>query len=75
MLMVCHLTSIGTYRAIIARKVIGGAPALVYEHPGLWNGSMGLWNTVFVEVPDFVFNPVKSLADLGAGHRHTEADS
>ena len=57
-------------RAIITRKVVGGVPSLVYEHPGLWNGSMALWNTLFVEIPDLVFNPVKSLADLSApGHR------
>jgi len=60
-------------RAIITRKVVGGVPSLVYEHPGLWNGSMALWNTLFVEIPDFVFNPVKSLADLWApGHRFGE---
>lgn len=58
-------------RAIITRKVVGGVPSLVYEHPGLWNGSMALWNTLFVEIPDVVFNPVKSLADLWApGHRY-----
>ncbi len=57
-------------RAIVARKVLAGVPSLLYEHPGLWNGAMGLWNTAFVEVPDFTFNPVKSLADLWApGHR------
>ena len=57
-------------RAIVARKVLAGVPSLVYEHPGLWNGAMGLWNTAFVEVPDFTFNPAKSLADLWSpGHR------
>ena len=57
-------------RAIVAGKLLAGVPSLVYEHPGLWNGAMGLWNTAFVEVPDFTFNPVKSLADLWAvGHR------
>ena len=57
-------------RAIVARKVLAGVPSLVYEHPGLWNGAMGLWNTAFVEIPDFAFNPVKSMADLWApGHR------
>ena len=62
-------------RAIIASKVVAGDPARVYEHPGLWNGSMGLWNTMFVEVPDAVFNPVKSLSDLWApGHRAIDLD-
>ena len=57
-------------RALIANKVIGGSPSRIYEHPGLWNGAMALWNTAFVEVPDFTFNPVKSLSDLWApGHR------
>ncbi len=34
------------------------------ELPGLWNGSMAGWNTVFVEVPLSTFNPVKVLTDL-----------
>jgi hypothetical protein len=57
-------------RALIAKKVLSGVPSLLYEQPGLWNGAMGLWNTVFVEIPDFAFNPVKSISDLWApGHR------
>ena len=34
------------------------------EHPGLWNGAMADWNTVFVEVPVRTFNPVKTVNDL-----------
>ncbi|MDW3196985.1 MAG: DUF4301 family protein [Cytophagales bacterium] len=34
------------------------------ELPGLWNGSMAFWNTVFVEVPLITFNPVKAVNDL-----------
>jgi len=34
------------------------------ELPGLWNGSMAFWNTVFVEVPIETFNPVKTVDDL-----------
>jgi hypothetical protein len=34
------------------------------ELPGLWNGSMAYWNTVFVEVPLETFNPVKTVDDL-----------
>ncbi len=34
------------------------------ELPGLWNGSMADWNTVFVDVPLITFNPVKSVTDL-----------
>ena len=57
-------------RAFIAKKVLSGVPSLLYEHPGLWNGAMGSWNTVFAEIPDFSFNPVKSIADLwSSGHR------
>lgn len=35
-----------------------------YELPGLWNGAMAKWNTVFVEVPLITFNPVKTVNDL-----------
>ena len=34
------------------------------ELPGLWNGSMAYWNTIFVEVPVSTFNPVKTVNDL-----------
>lgn len=34
------------------------------ELPGLWNGSMHFWNTVFLEIPKEVFSPVKSVFDL-----------
>jgi hypothetical protein len=34
------------------------------ELPGLWNGGMAYWNTVFVELPKIVFNPVKTVNDL-----------
>ncbi|MGO1820553.1 MAG: DUF4301 family protein, partial [Senegalia sp. (in: firmicutes)] len=34
------------------------------EHPGLWNGAMDNWNTLFVEVPISTFNPVKTVNDL-----------
>lgn len=34
------------------------------ELPGLWNGSMHNWNTIFVEIPKEVFSPVKSVLDL-----------
>jgi len=36
----------------------------VLELPGLWNGSMAGWNTIFVEVPLITFNPVKTVEDL-----------
>ncbi len=34
------------------------------EYPGLWNGGMAKWNTVFVEIPNEVFTPVKIVLDL-----------
>jgi hypothetical protein len=34
------------------------------EHPGLWNGAMARWITIFVEVPLITFNPVKTVNDL-----------
>ena len=34
------------------------------ELPGLWNGAMSDWNTIFVEVPIETFNPVKTVNDL-----------
>lgn len=34
------------------------------ELPGLWNGGMAHWNTIFVEIPQEVFSPVKNVLDL-----------
>ncbi|MBI1266312.1 MAG: DUF4301 family protein [Cryomorphaceae bacterium] len=50
--------------AFITKKNHQGKSITVYEHPGLWNGSMGLWNSVFVEVPLETFAPVKTVNDL-----------
>lgn len=49
---------------IITKKEWNGKKITVQELPGLWNGSMAYWNTVFVEVPLATFNPVKSIHDL-----------
>ncbi len=49
---------------IITRKSHGGRGLKALERPGLWNGAMAGWNTVFVEVPLEVFNPVKTVIDL-----------
>jgi len=51
-------------RAIITRKRVGENFAKVLERPGLWNGTMSGWNTIFVEVPIDVFSPVKTVFDL-----------
>ena len=48
----------------IAQKTYNGQPVKALELPGLWNGSMADWNTVFVEVPLSTFNPVKTVNDL-----------
>jgi hypothetical protein len=50
--------------AIVTRKSAGGRELIALERPGLWNGSMAGWNTVFVEVPGEVFHPVKTVLDL-----------
>ncbi|MEY3844433.1 MAG: hypothetical protein RL293_855 [Bacteroidota bacterium] len=34
------------------------------EQPGLWNGGMAKWNTIFIEIPNEVFTPVKTVLDL-----------
>ena len=48
----------------IVHKTKDGKPLKGYELPGLWNGAMANWNTIFVEVPLATFNPVKSINDL-----------
>ena len=48
----------------ITHKNHQGRPLKALERPGLWNGSMAGWNTVFVEVPLQTFNPVKTVFDL-----------
>ena len=49
---------------LISMKSTGGVDIKALELPGLWNGSMSDWNTVFVEVPIETFNPVKTVNDL-----------
>jgi len=48
----------------ISNKSLGGRELKALELPGLWNGSMSDWNTLFVEVPIDTFNPVKVVNDL-----------
>lgn len=48
----------------ISRKSAQGRELQALELPGLWNGAMSDWNTVFVEVPAATFNPVKTVNDL-----------
>jgi hypothetical protein len=49
---------------IVTRKSVDGSHITALERPGLWNGAMAGWNTVFVEVPLETFSPVKSVVDL-----------
>ena len=49
---------------IITEKTFGAVKVKALELPGLWNGSMSGWITVFVEVPSTTFNPVKTVWDL-----------
>ena len=53
-----HKTSFITMKTKVNRNI------KALELPGLWNGSMAHWNTIFVEVPIRTFNPVKTVNDL-----------
>ncbi|WP_159517020.1 DUF4301 family protein [Sunxiuqinia indica] len=48
----------------ISYKSKDGKELKAQELPGLWNGAMADWNTLFVEVPILTFNPVKTVNDL-----------
>ena len=48
----------------IARKSYQGRDLKALELPGLWNGAMAGWITIFLEVPASTFNPVKTVNDL-----------
>jgi hypothetical protein len=51
-------------QSTISSKSEQGRELLALERPGLWNGSMAYWNTLFVETPLAAFNPVKTIRDL-----------
>ncbi|PWE00660.1 DUF4301 family protein [Marinilabilia rubra] len=48
----------------ISKKSVSGKTIKALERPGLWNGAMANWLTIFVEVPIETFNPVKTVNDL-----------
>ena len=50
--------------AFITMKTKTGKDIKALESPGLWNGGMANWNTIFVETPIVTFNPVKTVTDL-----------
>ena len=56
----------------ISEKSYNGKKIKAMELPGLWNGAMANWNTLFVEVPLTTFNPVKTVFDLGKAKRNNE---
>ena len=73
--VVCSLRGFGgkkfdlmTYRdpstGFVSQKSKDGKELKAQELPGLWNGSMADWNTIFVEVPLVTFSPVKTVNDL-----------
>lgn len=62
-------------RYFISEKSYHGRPLKALEHPGLWNGAMHHWNTLFVEVPLETFNPIKTVNDLlRSGHQPAQSD-
>ena len=48
----------------LVKKKYRGQDIKFTELPGLWNGSMAHWNTIFVEIPSSTFSPVKTVLDL-----------
>ncbi|MBT8205172.1 MAG: DUF4301 family protein [Eudoraea sp.] len=58
------LNFVDTAQGFISEKTKDGKPLKALELPGLWNGAMAFWNTIFVEVPLLTFNPVKTVNDL-----------
>ncbi len=61
---------IDTRAGFISEKSKNGRALRAMERPGLWNGAMAHWNTVFVETPLSTFTPVKAIIDLlNSGHR------
>lgn len=48
----------------ISEKSKHGKPLRAMERPGLWNGAMAKWNTIFVKIPGTTFTPAKVVTDL-----------
>ncbi len=58
-------------KGFITKKSKNGQQLKALELPGLWNGAMAYWNTIFVETPLLSFNPVKTVLDLGKPSHQT----
>lgn len=70
------LNYVNENRYFVTEKSREGRPVKALEHPGLWNGAMHDWNTLFVEVPATTFNPVKNVNDLlKEGHQSKSVKS
>ena len=50
-------------RCIISKKVHNGKTIKIFEYPGLWNGSMAYWNSIFVKIPQATFRSLKTIND------------
>lgn len=59
----------------ISEKSYAGRTIRALEWPGLWNGGMAGWNTVFVEIPAAAFQPVKTVLDLLLAEHRGLADA
>ena len=60
----CFAEFVDPSTGFISSKSKSGRELLAQELPGLWNGAMARWNTLFVEVPISTFSPVKVVSDL-----------
>lgn len=58
---------------LVVKRPQDGKSIYYRELPGLWNGAMYYWNTLFVEIPSEVFSPVKAVLDLNA-QEHLSAE-
>ena len=51
-------------RFMVSEKTMGTTKIKILEWPGLWNGGMAAWNSIFIDLPAATFHPVKTIADL-----------
>lgn len=58
------LNYVNEKQGFVTQKTKEGKDLKALELPGLWNGAMAYWNTIFVEVPSATFSPVKTVNDL-----------
>ena len=51
-------------RFMVSKKDSEGSMIKILEWPGLWNGGMAEWNSIFIEIPSNTFHPIKNLVDF-----------